>query len=452
MLLNDIYMKLNTKQFRTELIKGWGNYPRALGKCVRPERVGDLVELFRKENITFLARGAATSYGDASLNNDGINIDTKRLNKMLGFDPENGLLHCQSGVTLQDIIETFLPKGWFLNVTPGTQLATVGGCVACDSHGKNFKAGSFCNFVKGLSLMLSDGSIIYSDDNENSDIYYATFGGMGMTGIILDLYLQLKRVSSSWVDVETIRFSNLKELVDLQHETMESYEYLFTWLDSHKEGKDLGRGILQRANHSANEDLQYKEKRRIPVPFYLPNFTVHRFSVAAFNGMYYTTARKNKKSRLYLMDFFYPLDGFANWYRGYGKKGFIEYQVVVPSDGAYETISELLKIISKSKLGSVIAAVKPLIKARGLMSFPMDGYTLAVDFAYNRNLWQILNKLDEIVIGSGGRVYLTKDARLRAKSFRKMYSHSLDMWESIREKYDVKDRFTSMMFNRFLKS
>lgn len=418
----------------------------------RPERIGDLFAEISREERTVLARGGGTSYGDASINTDGINIDMKRLNKLLHFDSKNGLLHCQSGVTLEDVIKTFLPRGWFLNVTPGTQFATVGGCVACDAHGKNWKAGSFCNFVKGLSLMLHDGSVIYCDDNENSGIYFATFGGMGMTGIILDVHLQLKKVSSSWIDVETIRFGNLKELFDLQYESMDSHEYLFSWLDSHKEGENMGRGILQRANHCVNEDLQYKEKRRFSLPFYMPNFTVNRFSVMAFNTMYYAMARKNKKSRLYLMDFFYPLDGFANWYRVYGKKGFIEYQVVVPSDGAHETIFELLRKITMSKLGSTVAVVKPLIKTRGLMSFPMDGFTLAVDFAYSENLWHLLDKLDRIVIASGGRVYLAKDARLGSENFKKMYSDSLDMWESVREKYHLKEKFSSMMFNRFLKS
>jgi len=444
---------LYSKIYREEKIKGWGGYPSVFSKVFRPERICDVVELTDRGNGTVIARGGGTSYGDASINNNGINIDVRRLNKMLHFNPENGVLHCQSGVSLRDIIRTFLPKGWFLHVTPGTQLATVGGCVACDAHGKNWKAGSFCHFVKGLNLMLHDGSIIYCDDNENSDIYFATFGGMGMTGIIIDVHLQLKKVSSSYIDVETIRFGNLKELFDLQYKSMDSNEYLFSWIDSHKEGKDMGRGVLQRANHSANNELRYIDKGRIPVPFYMPNFTINRFLVSAFNTTKYFTARKtSNKKCMYLADFFYPLDCIANWNRIYGKKGLIEYQVVIPFDVAYETIAEILKIISKSKLGSVVAAVKPLSKSAGLLSFPINGFTLAVDFAYNPFLWHLLDKLDRIVIESGGRVYLAKDARLSAMSFKKMYSDSLDMWESVREKYHVKDRFSSMMFNRFQKS
>ena len=433
-------------------MKGWGGYPIVSANVFRPERVGDLIGIINRVKGTYLARGAGTSYGDASINNEGLNIDMRRLNKMFHFDAISGVLHCQSGVVLQDIIKTFLRKGWFLHVTPGTQRATVGGCVACDAHGKNWKGGSFHNCVTGLRLMLYDGSIIYCDANENSDIFVATCGGMGMTGIILDVHLKLKKISSSYMDVEAIRFSNLEELFELQKASLDSHEYLFSWLDTHKEGESMGRGILQRANHCVDGDLQYKEKRRVSLPFHMPNLTVNKYSVVAFNHIYYAMARNDDKSRLHLNDFFYPLDGFANWYKIYGKKGFIEYQVVIPTDQAYETIFELLRTITKSKLGSTIAAVKPLIQSDGLMSFPMDGFTLAVDFIRSGSLWDLLDKLDKIVIASGGKVYLAKDARLSEESFRTMYSNSLDKWELIREKYGVRDGFKSMMFNRILSS
>lgn len=438
-----------TREFRTEVVKGRNNYPVIKGEVFRPERIEDIIATVSNIKKPILARGGGTSYGDSSINNDGVNINTQRLNKMLHYDPQNGILHCQAGVTMQDIIRTFITKGWFLNVTPGTQYATVGGCIASDAHGKNWKEGSFCNFIKGLHLMLHDGSIIYCDDKNNSDIFYSTFGGMGMTGIILDAQIQLRKITSSFIDLETIRFRSLKECFDLQFESMESYEYLFLWLDSHKEGKNMGRGILQRATHCNNENLYYHDKWRIHVPFFLPNFTVNKYSVRIFNECYYSQTRKKNNKKVYLMNFFYPLDCIDSWYRVYGKKGFIEYQIVIPFENAYETIFELLKIISRSKLGSTVAAVKPLINTKGVMSFPMDGVTLAVDFLNNQRLWQLLDTLDEIVIANGGRVYLAKDARLSAKNFRKMYSESLDRWESIRAKYNPEKRFSSMMFNRF---
>jgi len=439
---------LYTKELRTEVVKGWNNYPAVEVKVFRPERINDLVAFIGNNKATILARGGGTSFGDSSINNDGVNVDTQRLNKMLHFNPKNGLLHCQAGVTIQDIIKVFITKGWILNVTPGTQFATVGGCIASDAHGKNYKAGSFCNYIEGLNLMLYDGSIIYCDHKNNSDLFYGTFGSMGTTGIILDAHIQLRKIGSSFIDLETIQFRSLKECFDLQFESMELFEYLFSWIDSHKEGNNMGRGILQRANHCNNGDLFYKEKRRIHIPFYLPNCTVNRYSVSLFNKCYYSRVRKISRKRISMMNFFYPLDCIGSWYRVYGKKGFIEYQIVTPFDGAYETIFELIEVISKSKLGSTVAAVKPLINANGLMSFPMDGFTFAVDFIPNQQLWQLLDKLDEIVIANGGRVYLAKDARLNAKNFKKMYARSLGKWESIRRKYNLKDRFSSMMFRR----
>ncbi len=442
-----------TKEIRKEEIKGWGNYPKAQGKVFRPERLADLAELFNREKGTILARGGGTSYGDASVNDDGLNIDTKRLNKMLSFDAGTGNLHCQAGVTLQDIIRTFLPKGWFLHVTPGTHFSTVGGCVACDAHGKNWKAGSFGSYVRGFNLMLHDGSIIYCDESNNTNMYYATIGGMGMTGIILDVNFQLRKVGSSYVEVETIRFNSLRELFDLQNDSRDSHHYLFAWLDSHKEGKYMGRGVLQRADHINDGELFYAEKRRINIPVYLPQCTINRYSVEGFNNLYYAKAKFNTdKQRVYLEDYFYPLDSIGNWYRIYGKRGFVEYQVAIPLDNAYETIFELLKKITKSKLGSNVAAIKPLKKSKGLISFPIDGITLAVDFAHNEKLWPLLDELDSIVVANGGRVYLSKDARLNADNFKKMYADSIDKWKAVRDEYKVTDKFTSLMFSRLNKA
>ena len=439
---------MHEKEFRTEEIKGRNGFPVACGKVFRPERVEDLISLMTCSKETILARGGGTAYGDSSINDKGMNIDTRRLNKMLHFDEEQGILHCQGGVSLQDICRVFISRGWFLSVTPGTQYATVGGCVASDAHGKNWEAGSFCNYVKGLHLIFRDGRIVYCSDENNSDLFYATFGGMGMTGVILDVHLQLRRIGSSVMDVETIHCGDLKECFDVQTESMESHEYIFCWIDSQKDGKNMGRGILQRANHCANEELTYKEKRTVQIPFYLPEGAVNAWSVKAFNQCYYSSVRKKKRKAVYLMDFFYPLDSVANWYRVYGRKGFIEYQVVIPHDRAYETIHELLKIVTRSKLGSTVAAIKPLIHVRGTMSFPMDGVTLAVDFMIRNRLWKLLDTLDEIVVANEGRVYLAKDARLRPDNFRKMYSKPLDAWDVIRARYDAGDGFSSMMFSR----
>jgi hypothetical protein len=272
---------------------------------------------------------------------------------------------------------------------------------------------------------------------------------MGMTGVILDVYIALKKVSSSYIDVETIRFGTLRELFDLQLESMGSYEYIFSWLDSHKEGKEMGRGLLQRANHCNDGELLYMEGRKIPVWLNMPGIMVNKYLVKGFNNIYYHKAKNSDRQRSHLRGFFYPLDNFPNWNRIYGRKGFIQYQVAIPTNEAYAVIFELLDIITKTKLASVITCIKPLTKTRGLMSFPIDGFALAVDFAHNQKVFPLLEKLDKIVVNCGGRVYLAKDIRLNSENFRMMYSDTLEQWNSIREKYNVRDKFSSLMFNRF---
>lgn len=443
---------MNSAQTKPQKLAGWGNYPKIIGEVFKPKGEMDLIKFTKRTQRALLGRGSGTSYGDASLINEGVTIDTSNLNRILSFDTKSGVLHCQSGVTLHDIIKSFHSRGWFLSVTPGTKRATIGGCVACDAHGKNWKAGSFCNFVKGLNLLLHDGNIVYCDEINNPDLFKATFGGMGNTGIILDVLLELKKVNSSYLDVETLRFNSIEELFDLQNETMDSHEYLFSWLDSHKEGKNMGRGILQRANHIQDDKLVYKTKKAIQTP-YMPNYTINRYSVELFNNTYFLAGGKTvKKKKMYITDFFYPLDGIADWNRLYGRNGFVEYQVVIPFDHAFKAIHRILEVVSSSKLGSFIAAIKPLSNSRGLLSFPMDGLTLAVDFAYNPKLFPLLNKLDEIVIESGGKVYLAKDSRLNAVHFRSMYLKSLSKWDTVINKYNIKSKFESMMFTRLYKT
>ena len=443
-----------SKIISKEQISGWGNFPKFIANVIKPESVEELFDFVTTEDHSLIARGGKTSYGDASLNNHGLNIDMTHFDKILSFSKETGILNCQSGVKLFDIIKTFHNEGWFLNITPGTQRATVGGCIACDSHGKNWEAGSFCNYVIGFNIMIDSGKIIWCDKDSYPDLYLATLGGLGLTGVIIDVKFKLKKVPSSYMNVETLKIDNLNELFKLQEQTMNKYEYLFTWVDSQKQGKNMGRGVMQRANHIDDDKLLYKDKFFISIPFYFPNFAINKISVKMFNSSYHTLRKKRNLKREYFLDFFYPLDGIQNWNRVYGTNGFIEYQVVIPHTNAYNTIHKLLSIITKSGLGSTVAAIKPLTTSNGYLSFPIDGITFAVDFAYNKKLWKLIDKLDNIVIKNGGRVYLAKDSRLNAESFSKMYSNSLSKFLSIRNKYlksKPKPIFNSSIFERINK-
>ena len=440
-----------TKNITKEKIHGWGNYPAIKANVVKPKSIDELTYFIINENNTTLARGGKTSYGDASINKNGLNIDMAHFNNIISFSPDTGILYCQSGVKLKDIIKRFHNDGWFFNITPGTQRATVGGCVACDSHGKNWEAGSFCNYVVGFNIMDGNSNILWCDEENYSDLFYATMGGMGTTGIIIDVKIKLKKVLSSYVEVETIQFKNLEELFGLQEETISTHEYLFSWVDSQKSGSKMGRGVMQRANHCKQGSLTYKKKKVILVPFNLPNFAINKLSVKSFNTAYYFLRKQKNNYIEYFLDFFYPLDGITHWNRVYGSKGFVEYQIVIPHKDAFKTISQLLTKITKSGLGSTIAAIKPLTKSKGLLSFPIEGITLAVDFAYDNKLWPLLDELDEMVIENKGRVYLAKDSRLNSANFRKMYSDVLPKWESIRKKYNLNKKFNSKMFDRIYK-
>lgn len=434
--------------YRIEKIKGWNNRPSIRGKVCRPERIDGLADWVKDSKTPLLARGGGTSFGDSSITGDGLNVDMTRLNKMLDFDSESGILHCQAGLTIYEIVESLGTRGWFLKTTPGTQYATIGGCIACDAHGKNWEAGSFCNSVLDFSLMVQDGQIIRCGRNTNTDVFFATIGGMGMTGLILDARIQLKKIQSLFIDLETIQFKSLKECFDLQYDSMKSHEYIFSWLDTQKEGQHLGRGILQRANHCADDRLFYKRRRRFNVPFYLPGFAVNRYSVNMFNACYYYRTKKRNIHQVPVVNFFYPLDSIGSWYRVYGKKGYIEYQVVIPFESAYDAVSRLLEKISRSKLGSNVAAVKPLIDSDGILSFSLDGFTFAADFIINKKLWPLLDELDEIVAKNGGRVYLAKDARLAPDMFTKMYAGPYNRWKPVVEKVNPGRKFSSMLFDR----
>jgi hypothetical protein len=229
---------------------------------------------------------------------------------------------------------------------------------------------------------------------------------------------------------------------------MGSHEYLFSWVDSLKEGQFMGRGVFQRANHNNDSELHFHAQKRVSVPCNLPRSTVNRFSVASFNALYLATSPRHRKDKRYLIDFFYPLDRIGNWRRIYGRNGFVEYQAVVPVERAYEAVSQLMEHVTNSKLGAHVAAVKPLSRSKGLLSFPMNGTTLAVDFKVSDKLWPLLDNLDQIVIESGGKVYLGKDARLSESNFRAMYHFQIEQLNSLRNDCQIAGNFRSLMFDR----
>jgi FAD/FMN-containing dehydrogenase len=379
-------------------------------------------------NGSLLPYGLGRSYGDSCLNAGRELIDCRRLNRILGFDEATGLLRCESGVSLSEIIDMFLPKGWFLPVTPGTRFVTVGGAIANDVHGKNHHcAGTFGAHVRQIGLHRSNDGLVVCNAEDNSNMLRATIGGLGLTGVIAWADIQLKRVAGPWIDAETIPFQLLNTFLELSRESSERFEYTVGWLDCFA-GKNL-RGIFFRGNHSADRGKDFRPKRGPKLPFALPAWALNRYSVRAFNSAYYKLHSAKKGTSIVSYDsFFYPLDSIRQWNLLYGKQGFLQYQCVIP-DSNVAAFEELLDRIAHSGMGSFLGVLKQFgsAPAAGMLSFSRPGLTIALDFAMRgERTLKLLQSLDEIVQQSEGALYPAKDARMSPS----LFEASFPRWRS----------------------
>ena len=397
-------------------VTNWGNYP-VVKKEIKAEESYDKIRDFLKNHNEVIARGNGRCYGDASLG-EAI-FSTKRLNKFISFDRINGVLECEAGVLLSEILEVAVPQGYFLMVTPGTKLITIGGAIASDVHGKGIHCFSEC--LIDFSIMIENGEILKCSREENSDKFWATIGGMGLTGIILSAKIKLKEIETAYIKQESIKAENLDEIFEL-FEECKNWTYNVAWIDCLAKGKSIGRSVLQRGEFATKEELPEKLKQKplqlkkkiIPtIPFYFPNFVLNNLTVKIFNFLIYNKQRsKVVKNVVEYESFFYPLDVINDWNKIYGKSGFIQYQMVIPVEKGKEGMRKILETISKSGNGSFLAVLKYIGKNNPLAynSFPFEGYTLALDFKVNRQLIQLVSNLDKIVEEYGGRIYRTKDS------------------------------------------
>ncbi|NTV01989.1 MAG: FAD-binding oxidoreductase [Chlorobiaceae bacterium] len=429
-------------------ISGWGRYPVVDAQVAYPKTPGGLDDALRACPEGAIARGLGRSYGDSSLG--GNMISTRWLDHMLAFDEETGLLHCEAGVTLNGILEVFAPRGWFLPVTPGTRFVTVGGAIASDVHGKNHHvAGCFCDHVGFIDLALEPGRTLRCSPHENPELFRATCGGMGLTGIIRSASIRLKPVGSLLIDQVTYKSPNLRESLEL-FALHESSPYSVAWIDCISGGESLGRSLLMTGDHAPEgEPEKGSRTSRIDLPVDLPSALLNRYSIKAFNTLYYHRIRaKSVVSRLYYEPFFYPLDSIGGWNRMYGSNGFTQYQFVVPKEGGYPAMDAILKEIVASGRGSFLAVLKAFGRRNAnLLSFPVEGFTLALDFKVEKELFPLLDRLDAMVLGYGGRLYLTKDSRMSAESFRRGYP-DWERFQAVREAYGAKGRFISQQSKR----
>lgn len=372
-----------------------------------------------------LAVGNRRSYGDSCQNQGGSVLDARGLDRFIAFDPATGVLRCEAGVLLDDILRLVVPAGWFLPVTPGTRFVTVGGAVANDVHGKNHhRAGSLGRHVRRLELLRSDGRRIECGGGEASALFSATIGGLGLTGLITWVELQLTAAASPWLNVETLRFHSLAEFFALSAESSERFEHTVAWIDCLAPAHSRGRGLLSRANPCTGlADGPARPRRRWRVPLTPPFPVLAGAGLRGFNRLWFHRPVRRHATRHYL-PFFYPLDGIGEWNRLYGRKGFLQHQCVVPPAASAEAIAELLDAIAERGTGSFLAVLKTFgtLPSPGLLSFPRPGTTLALDFPFRgQSTLDLLSRLDAIVADAGGAVYPAKDARMSSRHFRQFF-------------------------------
>jgi FAD/FMN-containing dehydrogenase len=434
-------------------IANWGNYP----VVESDESAFTFTEQAREtllQSDHVIARGNGRCYGDASLEKE--TISTLKYDKVLSFDTAAGIFECQAGLTLDKVLEVIVPSGWFLPVTPGTKFITVGGAVASDVHGKNHHVdGAFSAHVIEMDVMLSDGQVVTCSAAHNDELFWATCGGMGLTGIITRVKFDLKKIESSYIRQKQVKAKNLDEVLRLFDE-YKHYTYSVAWIDCLQKGADFGRSILILGEHASLEDLDAEKrkdplklpkKRQIAFPFNLPSFALNQFTVKLFNMLYYAkNTRKEINNVVSYEPFFYPLDAVLHWNRGYGKKGFVQYQFVLPLESR-EGLEKILKRISDEGLGSFLAVLKVFGKQDDLISFPTEGYTLALDFPVRDNLFSFLNELDQLVLQYKGRIYLSKDARMKPEIFWSSYPNAQKFADLIK-KFNPQSRISSVQARR----
>lgn len=436
-------------------IANWGNYP-AMESDEKSFAFDDqLKEVIKSEN-NFIPRGAGRCYGDASLAE--VTVSTLKYDKILSFDTANGILECQSGITLDQVLEVIVPKGWFLPVTPGTKFITIGGAVASDVHGKNHHVdGCFSHHVLEMDVLTGNGETITCSPTNHTDLFEATCGGMGLTGVITRVKFDLKKIETSYIRQKQLKAANLDEVLRLFDE-YKHYTYSVAWIDCVKKGNAFGRSILILGEHATLNDLNEKQKKdplkvprkkQIAVPFNLPWWLLNNLTVKIFNFLFYNkNTRKEINNVVSYEPFFYPLDILLHWNRCYGTKGFVQYQFVLPLE-AKDGLVEIVQRIGNSGLGSFLTVLKVFGPQDSLISFPKEGYTLALDFAVRKGLMEFLDELDEIVLKHGGRLYMSKDARMKPEVLQAGYPR-LEQFKRIVRKYNPNNKLRSVQSDRLL--
>jgi decaprenylphospho-beta-D-ribofuranose 2-oxidase len=420
----------------TTMIEGWGRR-RAPGR----ERVGE--NLLALSRGAALSRGLGRSYGDSSLpaSPEDLLVGTRLANRILSFDETTGVLRAEAGFSLVELNRLFMPRGWFSPVTPGTKYVTLGGMVASDVHGKNHHVeGCFGAHVRNLKMRVADGSIVSCGPDDEVDLFHATMGGMGLTGHILEVEVGLHRIASPWIYQESERMGDIDEFLAGLEASAPRWPMTMGWIDCIHGGRSLGRGHLIAGRWATPQESQHRrlpEKKQITFPFDLPNWMLNPFTAGLFNTAYYWKHMDKRTEGIVGPEpFFYPLDAILEWNRAYGSRGFTQYQCVLPRRAGKEAVREFLFLLTRLGGASPLCVIKDCgPEGKGLLSFPLEGTSIAIDMAITPEVQGIVDQLNEFVIDAGGRIYLTKDTFTRPEHYRRMEKR-LDAFLAVRDKWD----------------
>ncbi len=443
----------------TILLGGWGNYPLAECRLHRPGTLATLKKISPlHENGHLIARGLGRSYGDPAINASHNVVLTDALDNLIHFDRDSHIVEAQAGVSLQTLLDVFMPRGYFLPVTPGTKFVTLGGAIAADVHGKNHhRDGSMVSFIIDLQLLTASGEVLICSRDENREVFWATVGGMGLTGIILSARLKLLPVATAYVTVDYHKAANLDEALE-QFDTGDAqYQYSVAWIDCLASGASMGRSVIMQGNHATMNDLSERQRenplaprrgRALPMPCHAPGWALNPLSVKLFNAAFYRKHKNGRKVEHY-DPFFYPLDGVNDWNRLYGRRGLIQYQPVLPRETSRTALVALLELLTRSKRASFLAVLKSYGPQNdGMLSFPLAGHTLALDLPYTgRALLELIEAMDRIVLEHGGRLYLAKDACMSRATFEAGYPRLAEFKQLCRQ-LDPRGKFSSSQSRR----
>jgi FAD/FMN-containing dehydrogenase len=433
-------------------VSGWGHFPVVDTEMLRPrsfEAVGNAV-------VTgAIARGNGRAYGDAAIG-AARTIAMTAFDRVRSFDPATGCLRVEAGVLLSDLIDTFGPRGFLPSVVPGTRFVSVGGAIAADVHGKNHHGeGGFGRYVDSILLRTGAGETIEASREQNSDAFLATIGGMGLTGVILEATMRLRPVETGWIRERVISASDLDAAMRAL-EAGDSATYSVAWIDCVARGRNLGRSLIYLGEHAGRDELAegaamfpVGKAPGLAVPLDLPSITLNRYSIAAFNELYYRMGARRAGGHhvVSLYPYFFPLDSLGDWNRIYGRRGFLQHQCVIPEAGARAVLADILDRVARRGDASFLAVLKKLGHGDGLLSFPLPGYTLALDFPVRGDILAFLDEIDRLVVAAGGRLYLAKDARQSRATFEAGYPE-LPRFKAIRKSLDPAGNIRSKLSQR----